>query len=436
MMIETRSLEEYESVSRWLLNLSFESTGSSGTKQLYLWILEKFCRFMDENPDELISACRASESARREFAEKIKAFTMDDHRARGTVSTYSFALKSFFKHNGVHIRIGRIKRWVTYEDRAITQEELCKLMEVANLGSKVMIAILAQSGMRIGTLASLTYGHVKEGLDKEEAPLRVHVDAKITKDRVKSFDTFLGPDAIHLLKAYLKARKLGTENIPGEILTDKSPLIRDEVSKDVKGVRAQAIYRRIRDPLLKAGLVKKGEKRSKLRPHSFRKFFKTQMEVAGVSRTFTEYMMGHTLPGSESAYFKPTLNQLREAYMKGLVFLSLSPKTDVEDEFKRVLQILKAKRGEPDIVRIAEKFLEALSEEKVYNEAPSRSYFNNNNNVNFCPKCKNSADSDALVCDQCGEKLRTECEKCKTLNKIGAKYCKKCGEKLTQLGHI
>jgi len=429
MMVLERGLEEYESVGRWLMDLSFERSGSESTKVCFLWVLKSFCGFVGKSPDEMISECRGSEKARQEYLDRIKAFVMRDDRARGTVYVYSSALKSFLKHNGIDVPVGKVKTWVTYEDRAITGEELRRLLEVADLRTKVAVAILAQSGVRSGTLGQLTYGHVREGLEKDEAPLKIHIASELAKDRVKSFDTFIGPEAVELLRTYIEARKRGTEYIKKEALTDKSPLIRNGLSREVLGIKRDAIYNSIRNAMLKAGLIERGEKRSKLRPHSLRKFFKTQMEAAGVSRTFIEYMMGHTLPGTDSAYFKPTLDQLRDAYMKGLPFLSLSPRRDVEDEFKRVLQVLKARRGEPDVVRIAEKFLEALSEEKVYNEAPSRTILHNNA-IAFCPKCKNPTDLDALVCDQCGEKLRVKCTKCKTLNKIGAKYCKSCGSRI------
>ena len=54
-------------------------------------------------------------------------------RAKGTISVYSAILKSFFKHKGVEVPVGRVKSWVTYEDRVITLEELRILLEVADL---------------------------------------------------------------------------------------------------------------------------------------------------------------------------------------------------------------------------------------------------------------------------------------------------------------
>jgi len=429
MLVLERSLEDYESVKRWLLDLSFERSDSEGTRSLFLWVLKKFCGFADRSPDEMVSECRGSEGARREYADRIKAFVMKDGRARGTISMYSAALRSFFRRNGVDVPVGKVKNWVTYEDRAITPEELGKLLEVSDLRTKVAVAILAQSGLRIGALTKLTYGHVREGLEKGEVPFRIHIASQLAKDRVKGFETFIGPEAIELLKAYIEARERGTRYIQKETLTDESPLIRSDFSRKVVGVKREAIYRDIRNTMLKAGLVEKGEKRSKLRPHSMRKFFKTQLESAGVSRTFIEYMMGHTLPGTDEAYFKPTYEQLREAYLKGMAYLSLKPRGEVKDEFRRVLETVKARREDPEISRLADRFLEALGEEKWIVAVPSKARISNNAS-DLCPKCKNPVCQDALVCDQCGARLRVECKKCKALNRIEARFCKNCGKRL------
>jgi len=75
-MVLERGLEEYESVGRWLRDLSFERSGSASTRVGFLWVLKKFCGFVGRSPDEMVSACRKSEEARQECADRIKAFVM------------------------------------------------------------------------------------------------------------------------------------------------------------------------------------------------------------------------------------------------------------------------------------------------------------------------------------------------------------------------
>ena len=420
-------MEGYQSVKKWLRDIAFERSGSVNTKKYYLAVLRLFSRFIGKSPDEMVSECASG--AVSDYVEKTKAFTMAGDRAKGTVLVYSHIIKSFFDHNGILLPIGRIQNWVTYEDRAVAPEELHRLLQASNLRTRAEISVLAQSGMRVGTLAGLTYGHVKEGLEKGEVPLRIHISSMEAKGRVRSFDTFIGSEAIDYLKLYLESRQRGTKKIPGEKLTERSPLFRDQRGKDAKALRYVGIYADIRKALLNTGLAEKKGKPSELRPHSLRKFFKTQLEAAGVSRMFIEFMMGHTLPGTDSAYFKPTLEQLREAYLKGISYLSMTPRRDVKDEFKRVLEAVKARREDPEISGLANRFLEALSEEKWIGEAPSRAKASNSAH-DTCLKCGSVMDQDAFICDQCGAKLKVECGKCKMPNRVEAKYCKNCGEKL------
>ncbi len=49
----------------------------------------------------------------------------------------------------------RLPKRIKYHDRASTQEELGKMIDLANIREKVIISILALTGLRIGTLIKL-----------------------------------------------------------------------------------------------------------------------------------------------------------------------------------------------------------------------------------------------------------------------------------------
>jgi len=69
--------------------------------------------------------------------------------------------------------------------------------------------------MRSGTLAELTYGHIREGLEKDEVPLRIHIASELAKDRVKSFNTFIGLEAVRGRKS---VRAFKPELVPKELI--------------------------------------------------------------------------------------------------------------------------------------------------------------------------------------------------------------------------
>ena len=111
-------------------------------------------------------------------------------------------MKALFRVNGLALILPyRLPKHTKFSDRAPTAEEMSKVMDIANIKEKVMIGILALSGMRIGTLAKLTYGHVRRDLEAGIIPLHVHVEAKITKGKYQDYDTFLGQEAAEYIKA-------------------------------------------------------------------------------------------------------------------------------------------------------------------------------------------------------------------------------------------
>ena len=52
-----RSIEDYESVKRWITRLNKKS-GSPNTRRAYLRWIRRFCEYAGKNPDELIEERR------------------------------------------------------------------------------------------------------------------------------------------------------------------------------------------------------------------------------------------------------------------------------------------------------------------------------------------------------------------------------------------
>lgn len=89
------------------------------------------------------------------------------------------------------------------------REELVRLIDLADPREKVIISLLALGGFRPGTLTQLQYRHVRNDLEANMIPIHIHVEADITKGKYHEYDTFLGPEAVEYLDAYLELRKRG-----------------------------------------------------------------------------------------------------------------------------------------------------------------------------------------------------------------------------------
>jgi site-specific recombinase XerD len=76
---------------------------------------------------------------------------------------------------------------------------------------------------------------------------------------------------------------------------------------------------------------------AKLSAHSFRKYFQTQLEAAGVSPNWIDQMIGHRLINSRDSYSLPSDQQLREAYEKAYPQLRIYPEeVEVEERISKL----------------------------------------------------------------------------------------------------
>ena len=75
--------------------------------------------------------------------------------------------------------------------------------------------MLALGSFRVGTLCKLRYRHVRNDLENNTTPVHIHVEASITKGKYHDYDSFIGPEAVAYLKAYLDARRNG--GLPNKI---------------------------------------------------------------------------------------------------------------------------------------------------------------------------------------------------------------------------
>ncbi len=352
-------------------------TSSRYTLRNYVWSVCLFCRWTGREPDDLIRECKDADSLPNlkkieEHSKLIDDFIgglKADGLAPCTISSYVKGVKTFYSTNKLEPKLPyKLRRVVKYEDRAPKPEELQKVIDLADLRDKVIVLCLALGGFRIGTLAKLKYRHIRDDLEKGIIPIHVHVEAEITKGKYHDYDTFLGREAVEYIKAYLDARRRGTmreyhcsdgyvvvRGIPPEVITDESPIIRNKHRAKVTPVTPKQIYNTVHALYRKAGVISSSSRRRyKLRAHSIRKFFRTQLSALGVDRDYIEYMMGHTI----STYHDIDMKGIE--FIRGIYVasgLSIRPKTSLS-KIEALKEIVRAWGLDPEKVLTRE----ALSE--------------------------------------------------------------------------
>lgn len=369
MQTEREELEQkYESIQRWLLALR-TLTGSQLTVDRGLNVMIHFCAWTGKDPDALISErvhdLKEDDIRLRSRHEELMLKYFQTFKSRGTGIGAMSYVKSFYRHNYVPLQCKIPRAWRVTSEKVPTQGEIRHMMSVSNLRDRAVIAFLAQSGVRISTLCRLTYGDVSADLEAGKVP--VHIKAmpfQAKGKRAEGYDTFIGPEAIDALKAYLDSRRRGTRHIPGEPIRSDAPLFRRQLNGDEESVPVSddSIEQLVTQAALRAGVIEAKKKPgdwSQVRPHVLRKFYQTSLERAGIPHNWVKRLLGHQLPASEDPYSKPTVEDLRKAYGRALPHLALSDATIELAAQQETIAELKARLEKVEAIQVERLVLSA-----------------------------------------------------------------------------
>jgi integrase len=208
-------------------------------------------------------------------------------------------------------------------DRAYTHQEISKILQVSDLRMKVIILLMASTGMRIGALHSLKMRNLEKINDIYK--ITVYEGAK------ESYFTFTTPECTSFIDSYLEFREIN-----GEKIDKDSFLIRDQfditdieqIRNKSKGIALNTLRSIINTVLIKAGVrtvdhISRHNRKEVARAHGFRKFFTTQLVNSKVNPEIREMLLGNKI-GLTSAYYRPTQEEMYEEYMKAVNNLTIN----------------------------------------------------------------------------------------------------------------
>lgn len=314
-----------DKTSKLFTSRVFRKSRSKSSVHTYLLAVKQFAKFMGcRNLDSLARSIRDGEIR---LVRDLNSW-LDRLDQRGcspqTQNVYFAAVKKFvqvvlpdseFKWNRVDLpTVYRVE-----EDRVPTKEELRSLMYHGTLKDKTIITFAASSGVRENTLVNLTVDDVD--LETYEDVGVVYVKPLAVKGRVQ-YVTCITPEAKKFLRQYLEYRERRGEKV-------------DSNSSIIK-ITEEGLRTRWKRLLTKAGKDEKPRTFHILRMHTLRKFFRTSMELAGVSKSFTEKMMGHK-GYLDQAYFKPAVDQMVNEYRKAIPNLTVMEEVKYEQVRRRQL---------------------------------------------------------------------------------------------------
>jgi len=356
---------EYKSLDRVLRHYR-RRLGSEKTKENLLNILKGLCVFSGLNPDELVGlSVEEASKVVQNFLDSLA----DKGRSVRYINVASAYIKTFFRVNGFEgekeLRVERYFQPSRYRKRPEyipTPEEIERMAYAA--GSKrnrAVILMLYTTGLRVSTLQALTFGDVREELEKGFDVIKIPVYPEMKK-RVPGackggipYYTFASKEAVEALREYLQERVKEY----GGIENDEPLFCSDTTNVPAEKRRKTPIMKKTLEQLVKKAAYRAGIKQWKeITPHCFRKAFESALRNNGLDVKDQEFLMGHILPGSQDAYYDHTkVENLRAKYAKINFFkTSQTDKIEMIKMFARTLgiqeielKIKKMREKEPEL---------------------------------------------------------------------------------------
>ena len=286
------------------VELFLKSCRSRETRNIYKISFQKYIDFMGDNDLFCQNNPRLVEAKIIEFIISLR----DEGKSHAAILNYLNAVKGFYKINDVMLNSHKIDKFMPEQikvkkDRAYTHEEISKVLDVADERMRVVILLLASSGIRLGAIPIIRLRNL------EDNRLTVYENTR------EEYITFITPECKKAIDFYLDMRSRY-----GEKLADSSYLIREQFDirdqfaiRNPKQVTHKLIQWKLMSLAEKCGIRKRGSDKSSRQDitiaHGFRKFFTTQLVNSKVNPEIREMLLGHKI-GLASCYYRPTEEEM------------------------------------------------------------------------------------------------------------------------------
>lgn len=209
---------------------------------------------------------------------------------------------------------------------------------------RVFLFCLASSGCRVGELASIKWSDIN--LDSK--PVSIHLRPETTKTRTGR-TVFVSDEAKEELEQWRKFKQDSYAEIKKEIGNDELVFLTQR--RDFKESHPEHIVHRVQisfvELLESLGIgVKKQQydksSRHTITPHSFRKFFKTQVSLEAKEPDLAEMLIGHK--SLSQTYFRVSAKEVAKIYYKKLMpYLTFCDVASLEESRNDIAQELAKK---------------------------------------------------------------------------------------------
>jgi integrase len=330
------------------------SLRSEATVSIYQFSLGHYMQYIRAN-----RVSSLVKQDKKTIEQQIISYLVDLRRNQklsyASLSIRLAALRKFYEMNDVVLNWKKVSNYLgenvkMMKDRAYTTEEIQQLLVKADERTRVVILLLASTGIRIGAVPGLKLKHLTKVEDYGLYEMTIYEN---TKDE---YYCFCSPECASAIDSYIAYRERCYERIGPE-----SPLIREQFDRDnpdkarhPRHVSLDTLVFLIREMLFSSGIQKiehltetKSQGRHRkvvMTSHGFRKFATTNMIRSRLNPEAREMLLGHKI-GLSNSYYKPDANEILQEYLKAVDLLTIN-------EENRLKQTVKKLSSEADQIKV------------------------------------------------------------------------------------
>ena len=304
------------------ISLFLESIKSKETRSNYQLLFNKYAEFIGTDTDDLFygNNPKLIEAKIIEFILHLK----NKGKSYSAICNYVAPVKAFYKLNDIVMNDRKISRFMPEQtkrkkDRGYTHPEISKLLAIADERMRVVVLVLASSGIRLGALPLLRLRNLED-----------NKILTVYERHNQEYHTFITPECAKAINDYLDMRLRY-----GEKLTDDSYLIREQFDirdqfaiRNPKQIRTSSILWNLITLAERCGIRNRKHDKNVRHEvkvaHGFRKFFTTQLVDADVKTEYRWLMEGHNLKANDQYYVRISEQKLYKEYEKAINNLTIN----------------------------------------------------------------------------------------------------------------
>jgi integrase len=321
-------------VQQWLGLIDAEKA----TRMTYTTYISAFCECVGKTPTQLIEESIMETKEGKLLSErntviyitKFKKWLIESGKAPTTQGVALTSVQSFYRTFDIQLSsvLGRRKKRLPLRENQnfISKDDVNNLITNSkNLRTKAMILCMATSGMAKNEILNLrmrdiTFENIGEDSEIGIIPIR-------RQKTQTDYTTFISPEAVLALRDYIAERN---RNINLKVKGSNDFVFVTYGEKLNEGqTKGSGRGSKISPHTFTNEFKKMGEDLGygngffvKTRSHSLRKFFASTLENAGIPKNKIDFMLGHSVNGSDLAYFRTEIGKLKQLYIDHLPYIT------------------------------------------------------------------------------------------------------------------